>query len=261
MSVRLAAAILAALLSLQPAHAAPPVILPGTLSICSAINRPPMEFFNAAQHPEGVDIALGAALAAQLQLKPRFLNIDFASLVPALLAGDCDIVLAQLFIKPERLKVIDEIPYMNAQTGILVLAGTPPVTEPQELAGKTVVAVAGTTSADNLAKTNLLLARTAQKPIHIVLVPGNIPALQQLLYHQADAYAVAYETGAYYAQLRPGIFALGGKPYFKIEAGIGVAKNKAALRDALQAALARLRANGAYAAIFAQWHLTADMLP
>lgn len=245
----------------MPANAALPLVTPGQLTICSAINRPPMEFYDADQKMQGVDIELGTVLAAQLQLKPQFINIEFAGLVPALLAGHCDIILAQFFITPERLKVIDEIPYMNSQLGLLVRAGSPPVSGLAALSGKTVVTVAGTSSAVQLAKENIKLAASGQRPIRIVPLPGNMAALQQLQAGQADAYAVAYETGLYYAHLRPEIFALGGNPYFKQPSGIGITKGETALNEALRGALAVLHADGTYARIFQQWQLGADMQP
>jgi polar amino acid transport system substrate-binding protein len=243
------------------ARGTPPLtIQPGTLTMCSAMNRPPAEFFNAAEQPAGFDIELGQALAGQLGLQPRFVNISFAGLIPGLLSAHCDIILSQLFIRPERLKVIDEIPYMVSQGGFLLRAGAPPAGKPEAFAGKTVVTVAGTTSADRLVEANTELAAENGKTIHIVQLPGNDSALQQLQYGQADAYAVAYETGIYYAHLRPDLFALGGKPYFRILAGIGVAKGQPGLAAALRSALFGVEKNGEYARIFTRWQLASDML-
>jgi polar amino acid transport system substrate-binding protein len=254
-------ATLAALFCPVLAQAAPPVVSPGALTICSAINRPPMEFFSDAQQPAGVDVELGKALAAKLQLRPVFMNLDFTGLVPALLAGHCDIILAQLFINPARLKVIDEIPYMQSQAGLLERTGGPAASSPLVLAGKIVATVAGTTSAQQLDLANHRLQAAHEAPIRILPMPGNIPALQALRSGQADAYAVAYETGLYYTRLRPGSFALAGSPYYKSLSGIGVAKTSPDLEAALKAALAQLRQGGVYAHIFTEWGLEADMLP
>jgi len=254
-------ALAAALLLPGAAHALTTLTSPGTLTICSAMNRPPMEFFAATGQPAGIDVDLGNALAAQMHLRPSWLNIPFTGLIPALRAQQCDIILAQLFIRPERLKVIDELPYMNAQGGFLVRTGAKPVATPAALAGQSVAAVTGTTSADRLAAANVALAASHQPLIRIVTFPQNTGALQALQLGQVDAYAVAFETGQYYAALRPDQFALGGAPYFKVTAGIGVTKGDAPLEAALTTALATLRANGTYSAIFARWHLPGDALP
>jgi polar amino acid transport system substrate-binding protein len=253
------AALLAWLLTAPGARADVPVITPGTLTICSAVNRPPMAFFSHGQ-PEGVDVALGTLLAAKLGLQPNFVNIPFAGLIPALLAGHCDVIMAQLFIKPARLKVIDEIPYMVSHLDYLLLAGAPKLNGPQDLSGKKVAAVNGTTSVDVLTQANAALAAAGRKLIRIVVFPESTQALQQLEFHQVDAFAVAYETGLFYSALEPSQFELGAAPCCEIKTGIGIAKSNQALETAIATALRGLMQDGGYAAVFAKWHLQMDML-
>ena len=85
-----------------------------TITYCAAMSQPPFELVNAQQHPEGVDIELGDLMAGKLGVKARWVNIPFAGLIPALISGHCDAVISGLYIKPERLKVIDQIPYRYA---------------------------------------------------------------------------------------------------------------------------------------------------
>ncbi|MDE8344851.1 MAG: ABC transporter substrate-binding protein [Acidocella sp.] len=238
----------------------PDVVASKTLTFCSAVNLPPMEFFSPAQKPEGVDIELGDALAAKLGLHATFLNIPFAGLIPALLAGHCDAILSQLFIKPPRLKVIDEIPYMYSQEGFILKAGAPKLSGPEALSGEKAATVTGTTATDLLKKANVALAAAGKPPVTIVMFPENTPALQQVQFGQVAAYGVAYETALYYANLQPSQFEVGGPPYFKILTGIGVAKTTPGLKLALTTALHKLMADGQYSAIYKKWNLTDDML-
>ncbi len=237
------------------------IVASKTLTVCSAVNLPPMEFFSPSQQPEGVDIDLANELAGRLGLKTKFINIPFAGLIPALLAHNCDVIMSQLFIKPPRLKVIDEIPYMNSQEGFIMKAGKPKVASPEELSGKKVASVTGTTATDLMKAANEKLAAAGKPPINIVLFPENTPALQQVQFGQVDAYGVAYETALYYAALQPSQFEVGGAPYFKILTGIGVSKDTPSLRDALSAKLKDMMKDGTYAKIFTKWHIEADMLP
>src|ERR1700688_4207209 len=61
----------------RPAHA-DSAVLPAditaskTITYCSAVNLPPMEFFSPAQQPEGVDIELGDALAKRMGLQAKW---------------------------------------------------------------------------------------------------------------------------------------------------------------------------------------------
>jgi polar amino acid transport system substrate-binding protein len=232
-----------------------------TITYCSAVNLPPMEFFSAAQEPQGVDIELGTAIAKRLGYSAKFVNIPFAGLIPALLAGHCDAIMSQLFIKPPRLKVIDEIPYMYSQEGFILKAGAPKLSGPEALSGEKAASVTGTTATDLMTKANAALAKAGKPPITIVMFPENTPALQQVQFGQVAAYGVAYETALYYANLDPGQFEVGGAPYFKILTGIGVSKQEPGLKAALTGALAGLMKDGTYDAIYKKWNLVADMLP
>lgn len=237
------------------------IVASKTLTVCSAVNLPPMEFFSASQKPEGVDIDLANQLAARLHLKTKIINIPFAGLIPALIAHNCDVIMSQLFIKPPRLKVIDEIPYMYSQEGFIIKAGKPKLSGPEALSGKKAASVTGTTATDLMKAANAKLAAAGKPPIKIVLFPENTPALQQVQFGQVDAYGVAYETALYYAALSPTQFQVGGDPYFKILTGIGVSKDTPSLRDALKVQLAAMMKDGSYAKIFKKWHIAADMLP
>jgi polar amino acid transport system substrate-binding protein len=232
-----------------------------TITFCVAIELPPLEFFSPTQQPEGSDIDLGNVLAKHMGLQVKWVNTPFAGLVPNLLAGHCDAILSGLFIKPARLAVIDEIPYMYAREGFILKAGSPKLSGPEALAGEKAATVTGTTATDLLNQANAALQKAGKKPITIVMFPENAPALQQVQFGQVAAYGVAYETALYYTKLDPSQFELGGPSYFKILTGIGVSKSQPGLEAALTGALHAMMADGSYAAVFNKWSIGIDMLP
>lgn len=231
-----------------------------TLTFCSALSQPPMEFVNTQQQPVGLDVELGTALAQRLGLKVKWVNTPFAGLIPALQAGACDAIISQLFIKPARLEVVDMVPYMYSQEIILFKNGMPTVDNLAALSGKKVASVTGTTATVLLNAENEKLKQAGKPPIHIIDFPSNTDALQQLQFGQVAAYGVAYEIGRYYNQTAPGEFVTGGAPYFKILTGIATRKSETGLRDALQEKLADMMKDGSYASLFKKWDLTSDML-
>jgi polar amino acid transport system substrate-binding protein len=253
------------LAGMAAAHATPPALPPGiaksrTLRICSAVNLPPMEFMNAETKPVGLDIDLGDAIAKRLGVTAEWINMPFAGLIPALLASHCDIIMSQLFIKPGRLKVIDEIPYMVSHEAVLVKPGMKTVPSLESLAGEKVATVTGTTATVLLKAANKTLDAAGKKPIDIVMFPENTQALQQLQFGQVAAYGVAYETARYYIHKAPGEFAMGGPPYYTIATGIGIRKNETELNKAISSTLAGMMKDGSYAEIFRKWSLGIDML-
>jgi polar amino acid transport system substrate-binding protein len=248
--------------SAQAASAALPADITATKTItyCSSFTLPPLEFFSATQQPEGSDFDLGNALAKRLGLQAKWVNVPFAGLIPNLLAGHCDVVLSGLFIKPERLKVINEIPYMNAREGFLLKAGAPALSGSEALSGEKAATVTGTMATQLLNQASALLQKDGKKPITVVMFPDNASALQQVQFGQVAAYGVAYETALYYNHLEPSQFELGGPPYFKILTGIGVAKNQPGLQAALTGTLHGMMADGSYAAIFKKWNIGVDTI-
>jgi len=263
--LRALAAIAGALFCATAAAQAAPPLSPEmqkskTIRYCSAVNLPPMEFMSPETKPEGVDIDLGNAIAKGLGVKPVYINMPFAGLIPALLADHCDAIISQLFIKEGRLKVIDEIPYMVSHEAVLVVQGGPRVPNLLALSGQKAATVTGTTATILLNKANDELKAAGKPPINIVMFPENTQALQQLEFGQVAAYGVAYETARYYAHIAPTKFAIGGPPYFKIATGIGLRKDEKTLNAGIRTVLAGMMKDGSYAAIFKKWDLGIDML-
>ncbi len=232
-----------------------------TITFCSAMTQPPLEFLNEKQQPVGIDIDLGEAFASRLGLKVKWSNIPFAGLIPALLADHCDAILSQLFIKPPRLEVIDEIPYMYSQEGLIVKSDSPSVPTLADLSGKKVSTVTGTTATQLLEEANVELAKAGKPPINIIKFPEGTPALQQVQFGQVAAYGLAYEMALYYGKLTSGAFKVAGPPYYKILTGIGVAKTQPGIEAALKTQLDAMMKDGSYAALFKKWDLEDDKLP
>ena len=105
-----------------PAKVAPPAILQaGTLKICAPNDgTPPSVYHDETGALVGSEVDLGKAIAGNLGLTPQFVESAFAAVIPTLQAKQCDVIMAQLYIKPEREKVVDFVPYVWSGTGIAV---------------------------------------------------------------------------------------------------------------------------------------------
>ncbi|WP_442933000.1 transporter substrate-binding domain-containing protein [Mycobacterium kyogaense] len=110
-----------------PAKVQPPAILQaGTLKICAPNDgTPPNVYHDESGELIGSEVDLGKALAAQMGLKPQFVESAFAAVIPTLQAKQCDVIMAQLYIKPEREAVVDFVPYVYSGTGIAVAKDKP----------------------------------------------------------------------------------------------------------------------------------------
>lgn len=237
------------------------VVTAGKITFCSFIDLPPVEFMDPSSKPIGSDIDLANGIASRLGVKAEFNNMPFAGLIPALLAGHCDAIISQLFIKPPREKVINFIPYMYSHEVLLLKKGTTGINSLDDLSGKKVAAVTGTTATNLLEDENTKLKAAGKTPIDMIMFPQNTAALQQLQFGQVVAYGVAFEAAAYYANTEPELFVTGGEPYYKILTGIGIRKDETQLQAAMAKAFDDMRKDGSYHDILVKWAITQDELP
>lgn len=233
----------------------------GEIRYCSDISSPPLEFYINGQQPAGSDVELGNAIAAELGVKPVWVNTAFAGIIPALQAGHCDAILSQLFDKPARRAVVNFVDYMNSSEAVLVRKGNPHhVTGIGSLCGLNVAAETGTTVTDYLAQQSKTCVANGKKPITVQTFLRDSDALNQLALGHVDAYGTTVETGGYDMSKNPGTFQVAGPPFGQIPTGIATAKQNTALHRAIAAAFAALQRNGTYQKIMTKWNLQPDML-
>ena len=228
----------------------------GELSFCTDATAPPLEFLDASQKPVGAEIELGAALADSMGTKVRWAQTAFNGIIPALEAKQCDAILSQLYIKPEREEVVDFVPYLYSSNTVMVEDGSD-ISGIDALCGKKAAAQTGTTAADYFTEAS---GECDGDEIDIQLFNKDSDALQQLKLGLVDAYGTTLETAAYVIKQDPGQFEMAGDPFGQIECGIATRKDAKGVHDALAAALKDLQADGTYDKILADWNLTGDAL-
>jgi len=243
-----------------PAKVAPPAILQaGTLKICAPNDgTPPSVYHDETGALVGSEVDLGKALAAQLGLKPDFVESAFAAVIPTLQAKQCDVIMAQLYIKPEREKVVDFVPYLYSGTGIAVSKARPAdITGMDDsLCGKKVMVAVGTT-AESLSQEQSDKCTAAGKPsIDINRNNHADVSIQQVQNGQVDAYLDTAETLGYYATKTGAQIQMAGQPFGTIKIGAATLKGNTQLQNAIAQALSELEGNGTYAKIIGEWGQT-----
>ena len=243
--------------STGPAKVSPPAILQaGTLKICAPNDgTPPNVYHDETGALVGSEVDLGKAIAAQLGLKPDFVESAFAAVIPTLQAKQCDVIMAQLYIKPEREKVVDFVPYVYSGTGIAVSKDRPAdITGLDDtLCGKKVI-VAVATTAEALSQEQSEKCTAAGKPgIDISRNSHADVSIQQVQNGQVDAYLDTAESLGYYATKTGAQIQMAGQPFGTIKIGAATLKGNTTLHNAIQDALNQLEADGTYSKIIGQW--------
>lgn len=240
-----------------PAKVAPPAILQaGTLKVCAPNDgTPPSVYLDETGALVGSEVDLAKAIAAQLGLKADFVQSAFPALIPTLQAKQCDVVMAALYIKPEREKVVDFVPYLYSGTGIAVSKDHPAAITGMDdsLCGKKVIVAIATTAEERTVEQSGTCTASGKPEIDITRNSHADVALQQVQNGQVDAYLDTAETLGYFATKTGAQIQMAGKPFGTIKIGAATRKDDSALHTAIAAALGELEANGTYAKILQTW--------
>jgi polar amino acid transport system substrate-binding protein len=246
--------------STGPAKVAPPAILQAdTLKICAPNDgTPPSVYHDETGALVGSEVDLGKAIAANLGLKPQFVESAFAAVIPTLQAKQCDVIMAQLYIKPEREKVVDFVPYVWSGTGIAVSKEHPATITglDDSLCGKKVIVAVATTAESLSQEQSDKCTGAGKQGVDISRNSHADVAIQQVQNGQVDAYLDTAESLGYYATKTGAQIQMAGQPFGTIKIGAATLKGNTVLHNAIQDAMNQLEADGSYDKILAQWGQT-----
>jgi polar amino acid transport system substrate-binding protein len=239
----LAALCMSAALSLAAASHSALAADAATLNVATDATFPPMEFTeNGAR--TGFDVDLMNALAKAMGKQVQWTDIDFKGLVPGLVAHRFDVAISAIYITPERAQVVDFTkPYYAGGLVALVKTGSP-IKTLADLNGKKVTVQVGTKSV------NFLHEHYPQ--VQRVEVEKNEEMFDLVGIGRADA-AVTGKPAAYQFARTRGGFRVLDEQLTTEQYGIAVRKDEPQLRDALNAALDKIKADGTYDALVKKW--------
>ena len=228
----------------------------GTINYCATIDNPPRAYFDEKQQPIGFEVELGAEIAARMGLKVNWIQLKFPGLVPALQAQQCDAIMQELFIRPERLEIIDMVPFSRTGQQIVVRRNdNSPGVGLEDLSGKKIAVPNGTTIHNLAIEANKKFKESGKAEINLVVLPTTTDTFQQLATSQVDAVGTTSTAGAYYVRLRPNDFKAKGNPFGLIGTGIGIRKGNTDLTNAIKTALDSTVADGTYKKLIEKWNM------
>lgn len=225
----------------------------GVLNVGSDIAYAPFEFFEeGTETPDGLDIDLAEAIAAELGVSVEFTNTGFDGIIPALDVEDFDVLISAMTITDERSEVIDFVPYITVGTGIVVPTGNPDgIAGLDDLCGKTVAVQVGTIQFDMLEAQN----DSCDTDVDIIVFDTNPLAVEDLRTGGSDANFSDYPVAAEDAALSGGDLEVVDTQIAPEPYGLGVRKTSTELNAVLAEALQAIIADGTYAGILADWDL------
>jgi polar amino acid transport system substrate-binding protein len=248
------------------------VVQKGKLLICTDFPYPPQEFFDENGNPQGTDIDIGNEIAKRLGLQVEYVNSVFDTIIAAVTAGKCDIIISAMSITADRNKQVSMIPYFEAGQAFVVQKGNPDnINATTDLCGQSVAAESGTTEAAYINGTDVYkgqglseaCTKAGKKPINLVVTQKDTDALLQLQTGKVVAYFADSPVAAYYTVEHPDQFQLVPLVLNPAPEGINLPCGASdctnapltPLGQAVKTALQSMMADGTYLKILTKWNL------
>jgi len=217
----------------------------GTITIGTKYDQPGFGLLNpSTDTPEGFDVEIAKIIAAELGIAAE--DIEWVETVsanrePFLQNGQVDMVVATYTINDARKQLIDFAgPYYEAGQDIMVAEGNPEKIEgPEDLAGKNVCSVEGSTPAQNI--------RDNYPEAQLTLFDVYSKCADALSAGQVDAVTTDNVILTGLVAGSDGAFELVGNPFTKEPYGIGVPKGDTEFRDFINDVLEESFENGTWA--------------
>jgi len=219
------------------------------LKICVEGAYPPFSETTASGDIVGFDIDIANALCASMGKSCEMVKTEWDGIIPALIEGKCDAIVASMSITEDRKKVIDFTnKYYQTPAKFIAKADAGLTDTPEGLKGKVVGVQRGT--------------------IHQDFMEGEFPGVELKLYGTQDEAYLDLQAGRVDAVIADSVamddgflktengkgYAFFGKDYSIPKyhgegAGIGVRKSDGDLKAAFNAAIEAIRASGEYKTI------------
>jgi glutamate transport system substrate-binding protein len=223
----------------------------GTVKVGTKFDQPLFGLKNLEGKPEGFDVEIAKLIAGEMGIAPdkvEFVEAVSANREPFIQQGKVDFVVATYTINDKRKQVVDFAgPYYEAGQDIMVAKGNPEgIGGPDDLAGKKVCSVTGSTPAENI--------RT------------NYPDADLTEFDVYSKCAEALKNGQVQAVTTDNVILLGlisqdqeafelvGKPFTKEPYGIGLKKGDTEFRTFINDTLEKIEQDGRWKAA---WDATA----
>ncbi|MBX3087560.1 MAG: glutamate ABC transporter substrate-binding protein [Cryobacterium sp.] len=221
----------------------------GSITIGTKFDQPLFGLKDPSGDPVGFDVEIGKLIAKALGISAD--NIKWVETVsknrePFIENGTVDIVVATYTINDARKEVISFAgPYYNAGQDILVLAGNPEgITGPEDLRGKDVCSVAGSTSEKNI----------AEYGVNLITTDTYSNCLEPLRQGKVIAVTTDNVILAGLADQNAGEFEVISNPFTEEPYGIGLGHDDDAFREFINDVLEKAYADGSWKAA---WEATA----
>lgn len=210
----------------------------GKLHMSTEATFPPYEMVKDDGSFEGIDVEVAQAIAEKLGLELVVDDMDFDGALLAAQNGQSDIAMAGITVNEERLAVMDfSDSYAKGVQVIIVKEGSAIATVADLANAELIGTQRGTTG--------FIYCSDDYGDDHVVAYDNGATAVQALINGQVDAVVIDNEPAKAFVAANEGLIILDTE-YANEDYAIGFAKGNTALLEAVNTALAELKADGTF---------------
>lgn len=201
---------------------------------------PPFEFVNESGQISGISTAIAAEIGLELGKPVEFRNMNFDGLIPALQSGQIDLIISSLTASAERRQSIDfSEPYVK--TGLSILAAKEaPISSVDDLR------VANRKLAVRIATTGEQWCRKELPQASLVALDTDAACVLEVINGKVDAWVYDQVSVMNYHAKHPDRTRALLAPLREEVWAVGLKKGRDDLKAKVNAALARMKASGAF---------------
>ena len=212
----------------------------GKLTMSTNAAFPPYEMTADDGSFEGIDIEVAGAIADKLGLELQVDDMDFDAALLAAQTGKSDMIMAGVTVTEDRLTVMDFSDTYASGIQVVIVPEDSDITSIDDMTGKMIGVQRGTTG-------DLYCSDTVENggfgAENVTPYPDGLTAVQALMNGQVDCVVIDNAPAQEFVAANPGLKILDTE-YANEDYAIGVAKGNTALLDAINGALAELKADG-----------------
>ena len=213
----------------------------GKLTMSTNASFPPYEMVADDGSFEGIDVEVAGAIAEKLGLELVVDDMNFDAALQAAQTGKSDMVMAGVTITEERQAVMDFSDSYANGVQVVIVKEDSPIQTVDDLANANMIGCQmGTTGYIYCSDTP---EHGGYGEDHVTPYDDGAAAVQALLNGQVDAVVIDNMPAQEYVAANPGLKILDTE-FANEDYAIGVAKGNTALLDAINGALAELKADG-----------------
>ena len=206
----------------------------GVLTMGTNAAFPPYEYYDG-DTVVGIDAEISQAIADKLGLQLEIVDMDFNSLVSAVQAGKIDISAAGMTVTDERKKNVDFTDSYSTGVQVVIVPEDSDIKSVDDLQGKLIGVQDSTTGhiycSDDFGDEN------------VIPYNNGAMAVQALKDGKVDCVVIDQQPAKSFVEVNEGLKILDTE-YVTEDYAIAVAKDNTGLKDAINAALAEMKADG-----------------